>query len=1293
MVVAGGAMETKVSIDEGGSGEGGSDCEQQNLQSLEDRLLGLRRDQAKVDRTLPRVGLALSGGGIRSATYCLGLLRGLARNNILPRVDHLSTVSGGSYVGAMYARLVHSIGLERAITTLATRNSLALQWLRRNGRYLTPAGARDRGLAMATYFRAWVGVQIEMAFLAVLLGLLVVLPHLLHQSLAPEGLAEQLGELSALWMLAAVFWLLGAPGAMAAYWSAHDPTEGNVSRSRTSALRLACASVLAGIFLLWLSDAIGTVLPGWARASGPTSPWVAALCAGLSLVLMACGAQMLASLRALGSGEVSPAAMRGRLTARLRMVMLGTLILLALGLLDMLSWRLASWLAYRDEWFGISLFWAVAASAAIGVLRAVAEPLQKLAGKSKSSATWRRRLLDLIGVTLALVLAMFWLTLVQWWVFFEPNEFELIALRGLPGGDVQRWLLAFSLILGWVLLTARNHSMVNASSLYPLYRARLTRAWISVGNALRFQPLPQPPAPGTGGPDSAPAKQASSEAEAGFEPWKEAKPFELDRVHAVTEVMASDDLALQKCRPEARGGPLHHINVCLNQTKDDHSGMYSADRKGNLLTVNAHGLCFSRIEDYYPWPNGEGVKPESGTLGHWTAISGAAAAPGAGSHTSTGWAMSLFLLGMRLGYWMRRPDGVVESSGRLQTSTGQSLSARLAHMFERRCPKPLLLLREFTASFRGLTSPWWFLSDGGHFENMGIYALLRRRLDFIIAADCGADPDFRFADLDNLIRKARVDLDVEIELYDSDAINSVLSSHSQRARVLTPEVMAKHASERGVLLARVRYPGGAEGPRYGTLLILKPRIHAHLDLDVMSYAQTHAAFPQQPTSDQFFDEAQWESYQRLGEDLALALTPAWFAQLPGWSAPVDAKVAMLATSNAFATSSQERTAAAIELRRAATTTASAAAVGTGLGLGAFTTILLALWPTVDEVRKSAEREHEARTALMEGLENYLDSATPLEEGASLPMAQQARVERFLSIDAGGLDAWSRVRHQRLQERLVRHCALIDKPSHSRPASPLCGVSPFNLWSDVAASYWQVSCERRMRRSSFEQCEKMQAASASSGPAGVAQPEPAPHDWLGDSAQYLDPQRLRLGLQALPFNLTEDGAQGRGPRPADFRPGQGDSPLGPGALAQPADSGGPSDALSRCVLQDRLIVYTQVYTAPDAARFERWRASQQPEGATIGGSLRFMQVEDVFASAERKGRKPPFQWGVAVALVHQPEHIECVRELLSAQLPQLFPSSAPDRVRALPAGLRPTPRVVELWIPPDQTSALGAADES
>ena len=55
-------------------------------------------------------GLALSGGGIRSATFNLGVIQALAKNGILKNVDYLSTVSGGGYIGSCLSSLLNGTG-------------------------------------------------------------------------------------------------------------------------------------------------------------------------------------------------------------------------------------------------------------------------------------------------------------------------------------------------------------------------------------------------------------------------------------------------------------------------------------------------------------------------------------------------------------------------------------------------------------------------------------------------------------------------------------------------------------------------------------------------------------------------------------------------------------------------------------------------------------------------------------------------------------------------------------------------------------------------------------------------------------------------------------------------------------------------------------------------------------------------------------------------------------------------------------------------------------------------------
>src|SRR4029077_781507 len=75
------------------------------------------------------------------------------------------------------------------------------------------------------------------------------------------------------------------------------------------------------------------------------------------------------------------------------------------------------------------------------------------------------------------------------------------------------------------------------------------------------------------------------------------------------------------------------------------------------------------------------------------------------------------------------------------------------------------------------------LSDGGGFENLGLYELIRRRVRYLIVTDAGADPQTTLGDLGQAIERVRVDFGAEIDLA---------AGHGQRM-VRTP---ARHAHER-----------------------------------------------------------------------------------------------------------------------------------------------------------------------------------------------------------------------------------------------------------------------------------------------------------------------------------------------------------------------------------------------------------------------------------------------------------------------------------------------------------------
>ena len=69
-------------------------------------------------------------------------------------------------------------------------------------------------------------------------------------------------------------------------------------------------------------------------------------------------------------------------------------------------------------------------------------------------------------------------------------------------------------------------------------------------------------------------------------------------------------------------------------------------------------------------------------------------------------------------------------------------------------------------------------------------------------------------------------------------------------------------------IGSIRYDTVDATAAAGTLLYLKASLTGDEPRDIQDYAARHPAFPHEPTSDQFFDEAQFESYRRLGEHVA-----------------------------------------------------------------------------------------------------------------------------------------------------------------------------------------------------------------------------------------------------------------------------------------------------------------------------------------------------------------------------------------------------------------------------------------
>ncbi|MEP6971165.1 MAG: hypothetical protein ABJA49_12030, partial [Betaproteobacteria bacterium] len=340
----------------------------QELQALAQRRRLVRREgdtAATSDESttpLPRVGLALSGGGVRSATFALGLMRGLAQNRpadaaapgdeliregLLGRLDYLSTVSGGGYVGAMYGRLIATYGMQKAQQLMAASQSTVLGWLRRNGRYLTPGGARDTGTAMVTYLRAWMAIHAEFMFACIALGLLVILPHLWQHSLQVLDANAWEAWYTAWWALSIAFWTALAPGLIAGYWAARDGPDPSYTTTRLSWRDASFVLIIAaGAFALLRSLVVNEVLDP-ARNS-LTWPGAGALALGSVVIGQVATMLWLASDRTPHALKV--ARLRNLLTRYLRWVMLISLALGGIGALDRLSWWILAEFQTGNTW-------------------------------------------------------------------------------------------------------------------------------------------------------------------------------------------------------------------------------------------------------------------------------------------------------------------------------------------------------------------------------------------------------------------------------------------------------------------------------------------------------------------------------------------------------------------------------------------------------------------------------------------------------------------------------------------------------------------------------------------------------------------------------------------------------------------------------------------------------------------------------------------------------------------------------------------------------------------------------
>jgi hypothetical protein len=296
----------------------------------------------------------------------------------------------------------------------------------------------------------------------------------------------------------------------------------------------------------------------------------------------------------------------------------------------------------------------------------------------------------------------------------------------------------------------------------------------------------------------------------------------------ISDAVPGDDMLLTQLRNTERGAPYHLINTMLNLVGGSDLSTQARNSDSFLMSKLFCGSIRTGYRATSEYACG------SISLGTAVAVSGAAASPTMGAQSPSAALSALMtLFNVRLGYWAPTPS----------LSYWRSGSARLW---------PFYTLQELIAQTTDLL-PYCNLTDGGHYENTGAYTLIQRGCNLIVVGECGQDPEAHLADLGNLIRKVRIDFGAEVEL-DID----VLRTRPPGAHVVVGKI--HYGSDHATAL------GLPEDERTGTIVIVKPNLAGGEPVDVKQYGYLNADFPQQGTFDLWYDEAQFESYRRLGQE-------------------------------------------------------------------------------------------------------------------------------------------------------------------------------------------------------------------------------------------------------------------------------------------------------------------------------------------------------------------------------------------------------------------------------------------
>ncbi|RKS84194.1 hypothetical protein CLV35_0010 [Motilibacter peucedani] len=249
------------------------------------------------------------------------------------------------------------------------------------------------------------------------------------------------------------------------------------------------------------------------------------------------------------------------------------------------------------------------------------------------------------------------------------------------------------------------------------------------------------------------------------------------------------------------------------------------------------------------------------TLPAAVAVSGAAVSPLMGRYTRAPLRLLLSLANVRLGLWLPNP---MHPGCRLQApdpEDGPLVKVWRLLRTQLRQPGIPGLLREMSGRV-GLSGRWVYVTDGSHYENLGLVEALRRGADEIVVFDASGDLPNRWAEFGQSVATARADLGVAVRL---DPTTMTTDEKTMRAAAL-------------VARGTCEYPDGRVAALYLCKLALPAQAPA--SWDVLAWAFAHQEFPHDTVAQQLYGDREFEAYRRIGELAAAAALDAMAAEEP-----------------------------------------------------------------------------------------------------------------------------------------------------------------------------------------------------------------------------------------------------------------------------------------------------------------------------------------------------------------------------------------------------------------------------